>query len=56
MKFEWDPEKDRTNRENHGVSFEEAATVFGDRLALSWEDRVHSEGECRTLTLELYGS
>ncbi len=51
MKFEWDLTKDRTNRENHGVSFEEASTVFGDRLALSWEDSTHSVGEYRTLTL-----
>jgi uncharacterized DUF497 family protein len=51
MKFEWDPRKDRLNRREHGVSFEEAATVFGDRFALSWEDQAHSEGEYRTLTL-----
>jgi hypothetical protein len=51
MKFEWDPEKDSANLENHGIGFEEAATVFGDPLSLSWGDAVHSEGEYRTLTL-----
>ena len=51
MKFEWDPTKDRANRESHSISFEEAATVFGDRFALSWEDEEHSVGEYRTLTL-----
>ena len=51
MKLEWDPRKDRLNRKDHGVSFEEAATVFGDRFALSWEDQAHSEEEYRTLTL-----
>ncbi|MEO6260367.1 MAG: BrnT family toxin [Thermoanaerobaculia bacterium] len=51
MKFEWDPEKDRRNQAKHGVAFEEAATVFGDRFALSWEDREHSVGEYRKLTL-----
>jgi uncharacterized DUF497 family protein len=51
MKFEWDPEKDRANQAKHGVGFEEAATVFGDRLALSWEDPDHSVGEYRSLTL-----
>lgn len=51
MKFEWDPTKDRANRESHGISFEEAATVFSDRSALSWEDEGHSVGEYRTLTL-----
>ena len=51
MRFEWDPTKDRANRESHGISFEEAATVFGDRFALSWEDEERSVGEYRTLTL-----
>ena len=51
MKFEWDPAKDQRNQSKHGLGFEEAATVFGDRFALSWEDSVHSVGEYRTLTL-----
>ena len=51
MKFEWDPAKDEANRAKHGIGFEEAATVFGDRSALSWEDPGHSIGEYRTLTL-----
>lgn len=51
MKFEWDPVKDQSNQAKHGLSFEEAATVFGDRLALSWEDPEHSVGENRMLTL-----
>lgn len=51
MRFEWDPGKDRSNQAKHGLSFEEAATVFGDRLALSWEDPEHSVGEHRRLTL-----
>ena len=37
MKFEWDPAKDQRNQSKHGLGFEEAATVFGDRSALSWE-------------------
>jgi uncharacterized DUF497 family protein len=51
MKYEWDPEKDRRNQSKHGIGFEEAATVFGDDFALSWNDRQHSEDEDRTLTL-----
>jgi uncharacterized protein len=51
MKFEWDPVKDHLNQTKHRLGFEEAATVFSDQLALSWEDRVHSVGEYRTLTL-----
>ena len=35
MKFEWDPAKDDANRIKHSIGFEEAATVFGDRSALS---------------------
>ncbi|MHB0971647.1 MAG: BrnT family toxin [Thermoanaerobaculia bacterium] len=31
MKFEWDPAKDQRNQSKHGLGFEEAATVFGDR-------------------------
>ncbi len=30
MRFEWDPKKAKRNLEKHGVSFEEAATAFGD--------------------------
>jgi hypothetical protein len=33
------------------VSFEQAATVFGDRFAPSWKDQAHSEEEYRMLTL-----
>jgi uncharacterized DUF497 family protein len=38
--FEGDPQKARQNTRRHGVSFEEAATVFGDPLALTIEDPV----------------
>lgn len=47
LKFEWDREKARLNVENHGVSFEEAATVFGDPSSLTIEDPAHSEYEVR---------
>ena len=50
MTFEWDPEKATENERKHGVSFEEAATVFGDRLALTYTDPDHSVGEFRFLT------
>lgn len=51
MQFQWNPHKARTNLEKHGVSFEEAVTVFGDPLALTIEDPAHSLGEQRWLTL-----
>ena len=41
--FEWDDEKARANLAKHGVSFEEAMTVFLDDLALPFADRVRSE-------------
>lgn len=50
MDFEWDPEKARRNRRLHGVSFAEAAEVFGDRLSSTVADPDHSQGEDRYLT------
>ena len=49
--FEWDPNKAASNLKDHGVSFDEAATVFGDILALNMPDPDHSEGEQRFLVL-----
>ena len=45
--FAWDPQKAIVNFEKHGVSFEEAATVFADANGLDWEDFAHSAGEPR---------
>lgn len=50
MEFEWDNEKAVANLRKHGVSFEEASTVFGDALAITFNDPVHSVGEHRFLT------
>jgi uncharacterized protein len=50
MNFEWDPEKAARNLEKHGVSFEEAMTVFGDPLAITYFDPDHSDVEDRFLT------
>jgi uncharacterized protein len=49
MEFEWDLPKAITNRQKHGVSFEEAATVFADPLAAIFSDPDHSEDETREL-------
>jgi len=43
--FEWDPDKAAANLEKHGVGFEEAATVFADPLAATFDDPDHSKGE-----------
>ena len=50
MQFEWDLEKDRQNQRSHGVSFDEASTVFGDPLAVTIDDPDHSIDEHRLLT------
>lgn len=50
LEFDWDPEKAASILEKHGVSFEEAATVFGDPLAVTYGDPDHSIGEARLLT------
>ena len=44
MIYEWDPEKAERNVRDHGVSFEEAATVFLDPLAMTYPDPDHSDG------------
>ncbi len=49
MDFEWDPVKARRNQQSHGVSFSEAAEVFGDELSSSAADPDHSRGENRYL-------
>lgn len=49
--FEWDPRKDRDNRNKHGVAFDEAATVFRDSKALSIFDLDYSESEDRWITM-----
>jgi uncharacterized DUF497 family protein len=49
--FEWDHEKAEANEHKHGVTFEEASTVFGDMHARTRPDPLHSIGEERWLTL-----
>lgn len=53
MEFEWDPDKALGNVSKHGVSFQEAATVFGDPLAITYFDPDHSVEEDRFLTFGL---
>ena len=50
MEFEWDSAKAAENLRKHGVSFDEATTVFGDPLALTYTDPDHSAAEIRYLT------
>jgi uncharacterized DUF497 family protein len=53
VQLEWDPEKAASNETKHGVSFEEATTIFGDPLATTILDPDHSEHEERFLTTGL---
>ena len=52
-KIRWDPRKARSNSRKHKISFEEAATVFEDRLSITKSDPDHSIEENRFLTLGL---
>jgi uncharacterized DUF497 family protein len=45
--FTWDTQKAILNFEKHGISFEEATTIFSDADALNWEDLKHSQDENR---------
>jgi len=49
--FDWDPRKDATNRRKHGVSFQEAVSVFVDEHALWIPDPGHSRDEERFVLL-----
>lgn len=50
FKFEWDYQKAASNLKKHGVSFDEAATVFADGLALTFAGTDYSESEHRSRT------
>ena len=45
MIYEWDPKKAKANQRKHRVSFEEAATVFLDSLAVTYPDPDHTGDE-----------
>ena len=49
--FEWDPRKARANADKHGVTFDDAVTVFADPNALDGQDLAHSAVEARYLRL-----
>ncbi|MBE6029181.1 MAG: BrnT family toxin [Clostridiales bacterium] len=49
--FEWDEKKNKINSRKHGLSFEEAKTVFYDNNAIVFDDPDHSYGEERFLIL-----
>lgn len=51
IRFEWDENKNETNKKKHRVSFDEAATVFYDEEALLIDDEEHSQEEERFILL-----
>jgi uncharacterized protein len=51
VRFEWDPEKDKTNRGKHKVSFSEACYIFSDPSMLTTFDEEHSDDEDRWVTI-----
>lgn len=53
LRFEWDPKKAAANALKHGVSFEEARSVFADERAKLIDDPDHSEDEDRFILLGL---
>ena len=50
MEFEWDTRKAAANEKKHGVLFQEAGTVFGDPLAITYPNPDHSQSEHRAIT------
>ena len=53
LTFEWDEEKARRNEAKHGVTFEEAKTIFNDPFAITIPDPDHSDEEDRWLDIGL---
>lgn len=51
IEFEWDSRKAQRNRQKHGVSFEEASTIFSDPLSVTIDDPMHSDDEDRFVML-----
>jgi hypothetical protein len=49
--YEWNSGKAKINLKKHGVSFEEATTVFLDPFALTFTDPDHSDEEAREITI-----
>jgi uncharacterized DUF497 family protein len=53
--FEWDQSKNQSNNEKHGVSFEEAQTIFYDENAIEYYDDNHTNEEERFIMLGISG-
>lgn len=56
LNFEWNDNKNRANRKKHGIWFEEAISVFGDKLGRLFYDEKHSDNEDRYILMGLSNS
>jgi uncharacterized protein len=56
LQFDWDPKKAASNIKKHRVSFEEAATAFGDPQSVTIGDPDHSLEETRSILLGISSS
>ena len=52
-KFEWDPDKAKKNYSKHGIDFNEASSIFGDPMFITFLDEEHSFKEERYITIGL---
>jgi hypothetical protein len=55
VNYQWDPEKAKSNRKKHGVSFADAVTIFSDELALTIEDESSDEQRFITMGMDIFG-
>jgi uncharacterized DUF497 family protein len=51
LRFEWHDKKAIANKRKHGITFEEASTVFGDSFSITIYDPAHSTAEERFITI-----
>ncbi len=51
LSFEWGIQKAKSNEQKHGITFDEASTVFSDPLSLAIQDPLHSENEERFIII-----
>ena len=51
LSFEWDTKKAHSNEKKHGITFDEASTVFADPLSLTIHDPLHSKIEDRLIII-----
>ncbi len=56
LDFDWDEDKAAANVRKHGISFEEAKTVFGDPFSVTIDDPAHSANEYRFVDIGTSGS